>query len=252
MTIKDLTLEDILVAPEYVHLWNPLVEFGGAFGYAGNRTDIYGNPNFVQNDKWVGGEALDTSGGDYGTTLPQDLTFQLMNDVRWTIAFTTQLGSGDYGSGSNNRFFETWENNLVDGKPGITDNDTAYWMIATDRNNAGPGEILFNSESLNVSSNATVDDNTPHRVVIEDTFDGPMAASNIDIYVDATETTGDRSGSADHTHRIATGSGFGGRKGGLSGFDNGIDAIIDNYVMYLDYNLSASEIQTDYDNQPWS
>jgi len=91
-----------------------------------------------------------------------------------------------------------------------------------------------------------VNDGDKHRVVMA--TDG--TSDNTEIWQDGSENTGiDSTGSGDDWNDFDDDFYFFGRNN--SGIDGAMDGVIDN-IMICDEILSSSEIQDDYDNQPWS
>jgi hypothetical protein len=194
--------------------------------------------NWVSNG-WYGNFALDGVGSYNSTELTTlDKFFEAL-DSDCSILFTIQTTDSESDIMSNevnpggNSFFH-----LATRGFGQTSDGTLSVSLFDD---SGDGLVL--------DSNSRIDDGTKKRLVINKTGN---TASDIEIYINGNKdgTVIDIDQSFSNTSTVSKPVYTHARNSG-NGINKNINAILDNLI-FTNSSLTSSEIQGDYDNQPWS
>ena len=217
-----------------IHHW-PMDEGSGSSveDVIGSADGSLNGPSWISNN-WEGGYALEGDGvddyvetttwGDFGSNLDGEFAVALTIEPYTTFSSTTPLIGAD---------------------------DVTFRISFSDVG-AGSGELEYFSrdgsgDDINVATTDRYDDGTRHRVVINKTGND---ANDVRIWVDNSDV--DQTVSADDNptnySNFSEEVWFHGRSG-----DGRIDyeGVIDNVVVY-DSSLSNSEIEKDYNAQPWT
>jgi len=217
-----------------IHRWK-LDDVGTATAtdYIGSADGTINGGSWVSGT-WTGGYALD---GDSSNPdeLPEQETWLSNMDTGFALAHTFQA-SGDgyiFGTRLGNKN-SIWGGFGTDFDPS---NKNAVYQFTT-RN--GPGGANTNQ------TNGTYLDGNKHRVLITGSDAHP---DNIEIYVDGTADGFNERDDSGHT--AVTGGDRAWDLFSRNGTGGGNDGIMDNFILW-DRELTASEAQADYDNQPWS
>lgn len=207
----------------------------------GSATGTRNGPSWIS-DTWQGGYALDGDGSNDHADLTTLGSFGSNMDSGFAIAFTMQHTSsaqdkavaGSYDGLKQFLFIQSYDTNAGGGVGSL---------------GFGLRDDLGNKDRV-ATNNSIFDDGTKHRVVCQRLSNS--GASNLEIYDNTTNLPLSVDSDQGATNFIDFQSPFvthARSNGGTTG--RHMDVIIDDLIIY-DSPLSSTEIQGDYNIQPWT
>ena len=223
------------VAKEKVLQWFPMHEGSGdVVGYSGGTRN---GPTWVEDDKWMGGYALDGDGVDDYVETTNWGEFGAGLDSGWAVAFTIENTTG--------------EGHIL----GAVTSGNSELRIAMNKFEAETGELRMSvrdddDQLTRVKTDENYHDGNVHRVILNSpTNDVRDARFHVDAIAPPYSIPTDNGLSTNFTRFNETVPLFARLNDDL--IDDNIDAVLDDVIIYGD-SLTESEIQQDYLRQHWS
>lgn len=223
------------VAKEKVVQWYPMAEGSGdVVGYGGGTRH---GPTWIEDDKWMGGYALEGDGVDDYVETTNWGEFNSRTDEGWAICFTVEV----HATGSHVHYFGARNESR--------DAEFSVRMRARTGDLPDLNVRISDGELFEVETEESFGVNNTVRFVVQVT--GELMSNNVEIWKNGTKETL-------HVHSSGTSSVLSDvqfpyalfAQNNSGDIINQLDGAIDDFIVYGD-SLTESEIQQDYLRQHW-